>query len=95
MGWRDLFSSESRTKRAAALAVGLESGLLQQCLVCREVTERHGGDTLLQASERLAERWIAERDPRVDVFGGDAEALKRAIRELRRSAPFDCVCQRI
>jgi len=95
MGLFDIFSTNSGKRRRAATAVGLETGLFQECPVCRDVTEKQAPESLLRETEALAERWVASRDERVAVVDGDLEALKREIREIKQAAPFDCTCERI
>jgi len=95
MGLFDIFSSASRKKREAATAAGLQTGLFQQCPVCREVTEKQAPDALLKETEQLADSWVDTGDNRARAFGGDADAFKTEIRKLKKSAPFNCVCERI
>lgn len=95
MGLFDIFSSASRKKREAAIAAGLQTGLFQQCPVCREITEKQAPDALLKETEHLASAWIDNDDDRAKAFGGDIEAFKTEIRKLKKSAPFNCVCERI
>jgi len=95
MGWLDIFSSRARARREAAIAAALETGLLQRCPVCREVTEPAGADAMLARTERLAHQWIAGDDNRARPFDGDADALLREIHAQRRRAPFDCLCDRL
>jgi hypothetical protein len=95
MGWFDFLMTEKQRRRRAATAVGLETGLFQECPVCREITEKQAPDSLLIETESLAQRWMTSADQRVAAFDGDLEALKREIREIKRTAPFDCTCERI
>ncbi len=46
MGFFDLFSSASRKKREAAVSAGLETGLFQECPVCRDITEHQASQAL-------------------------------------------------
>ena len=93
MGLFDLFSSTSRKRREAVVAVGLETGLFQKCPVCRDVTEKQAPEALVLETEFVAERWVTTGDARVAVFGGDIEALNKKIREVKRKAPFNCTCE--
>lgn len=88
MGLFDLFSSTARKKRDAAIAVGLNTGLFQQCPVCREVTEKQTDKALLQETERQAEHMLTNADARVAAYRGDAEGLKEQIREIRKKGPL-------
>jgi len=95
MGFFDLFSSASRKKREAAVSAGLETGLFQECPVCRDITEHQASQALLLQTESLAERWMASGDARVAVFEGDIEALRQEIRELKKNAPYTCTCENL
>ncbi len=94
MGLFDIFSSNSGKRRRAATAVGLETGLFQECPVCRDITEKQAPEALVLETEALAERWLASGDERVAVFDGDLQALKQEIRGTKKTAPFDCTCDR-
>ena len=48
MGLFNFPSSARRRKRRAAERVGVETGLFQQCPVCREITEKQAPEALLQ-----------------------------------------------
>jgi len=95
MGFLDFLISEKEKKRRAAIALSLETGLLQECPVCREVTERDLSEKMLERTERLGQEWLAKSDPRVAVFKGDREAMGRFVREVAKRAPFSCVCDRV
>ena len=95
MGFLDFLLSNSAKKSRAAEALGLETGLLQECPVCREVTERDLSEEVFQRTERLGEEWLAKSDPRVAVFKGDKEVMKKSVRETAKRAPFSCVCDRV
>ena len=94
MGLFDFLKSERGQKRRAAELVGLETGLFQQCPVCREVTEKQAPEALLEQTLRLAERWVQEQDARVSVFRGQSAELKGLIREIRKRSEFTCMCER-
>ncbi len=94
MGWLDLLTSNRQKRRRAATALGLETGLFQECPVCRDITEKQAPESLVLETETLAERWLASGDKRIAIFDGDLQALKREIREIKRTAPFDCTCDR-
>ncbi len=95
MGFFDLFSSETRHKREAAIAVGLEVRLCETCPVCREVTEKQASELVLRQAEDLAEAWVAASDQRVAAFDGDVDALKQQLRELKKSLPYQCLCEQL
>ena len=95
MGLLDFLISDSEKKRRAAVALALETGLLQECPVCREVTERDVSERMLEQTERRGEEWLARSDSRAAVFKGDREVMKRSVREVAKKAPFSCICDRV
>ena len=95
MGWLDFLTTDKQKRRRAATAVGLETGLFQECPVCRDITEKQAPESLVLETEALAERWIKAGDERVAAFDGDLQALNREIRKIKRDAPYDCTCERI
>jgi hypothetical protein len=95
MSWLDFLTSHKQKRRRAAIAAGLQTGLFQECPVCRDITERQAPESLVAQTEALAAQWMASGDERVATFGGDLNALKQEIREIKRTAPFDCTCERI
>jgi hypothetical protein len=95
MGMLDFLLSEKEKKRRAAIAVGLETGLFQECPVCREITEKQAPEQKVLETERLAEEWLTKFDPRVEIFKGDRKELKRLIRDVKEKAEYSCVCERV
>ncbi len=94
MGLLDFMRSERGRKHRAAELVGLETGLFQQCPVCREVTEQQAPEALLDETLRMAERWVQEQDSRAAVFRGQSAELKGLIREIRKRSEYSCLCER-
>lgn len=87
-----LFDGEENARRKAATAVGLEVGLLEECPVCREITDKQRDDRL-GAADALADEWIARGDPRVTVFRRDTAALKEYLRKVRNRFDVLCTCE--
>lgn len=82
----------ARQRAAAALAIDLEAGVLQQCPVCRRITDK-GRDHLLPAADRLAAERMASNDPALAPYGGDLHALQQQLRDVRRPYPYNCICE--
>lgn len=87
-----IFNGPKAARRRAATAVGLEAGLLEECPVCREVVDKQRRDRL-EAADAVAADWIERDDPRVRVFHGDVDALRKAVREVRNRYDVMCTCE--
>ena len=87
-----LFDPGENARRKAATAIGLKAGLLEECPVCREITDRRRDDRLAEA-DLLAQDWIDRDDVRVRVFKGDVGALKSTIRKVRDRCDVLCTCE--
>ena len=95
MGLLDFLLSNSAKRRRAAESLCIETGMLQECPVCRELTERDISEQMLERTERLGEERMAKFDPSLAIFNSDSEALRLTIRETVKRAPFSCVCERV
>lgn len=92
MGLLDLFNSDERRKDKVALQIDLATGVLEQCPVCRAVTDRMRDDRLSLA-EAEAQAAFDRNDPQVALFAGDRDDLLRRLRSVREPLPFECICQ--
>ena len=86
------FFTAGKRRRAAAL-VGIEAGLLAECPVCREITDR-GRTERLPDADRLADEWILRGDERLRSFHGDAAAVKELVRRLVEQSDIHCNCEK-
>ncbi len=86
------FFSAGKRQRAAAL-VGIEAGLLAECPVCREITDR-GRPEKLPDADRLVDAWIQRGDERLRLFHGDAAAVKQLVRRLVEQSDIHCTCEK-
>jgi len=95
MAFLDFLLSDSAKRHRAAVSLCLESGALQECPVCREVTGRNVSEKLLEQAQRLGDERLAQSDPRLAIFMGDKSSLHQSVREAAEKASFDCICERI
>lgn len=86
------FFSAGKQRRAAAL-VGIEAGVLAECPVCREITDR-GHPERLPDADRVAEEWLQRGDERLRSFHGDSVAVKKQVRQLVEQSDIHCLCER-
>jgi hypothetical protein len=92
MGWFDFLRRPDSARDRVAIEIDLEAGVLEQCPVCRAVTDK-GRDTRLAAASRIAAERFDAKDPRVAVFQGDRADLARRLRSVRDRFPWECHCQ--
>lgn len=95
MGFLDFLFSKKTKRRMAATEIAVESGLFVTCPICKDVTEAENAVALRPATEALVERLIQEKDPRLELFEGDAKDLIETVAEVARDLPFRCNCHNI
>jgi hypothetical protein len=86
------FFSAGKRRRAAAL-VGIEAGVLAECPVCREITDR-GHPERLPDADRVAEEWLQRGDERLRSFHGDPVAVRKLVRQLVEQSDIHCLCEK-
>ncbi len=92
MGLLDFLRPPGHERDQVAIAIDLAAGVLEQCPVCRTVTDRQRDDRL-PAADLLAHQRFDEQDPSVAVFRGDRDDLLRRLRSVRDRFDFNCICQ--
>ena len=85
------FFQAGKQRRAAAL-VGIEAGVLAECPVCRDITDRSHPERLVEA-DRIVEEWLRRGDARLRMFR-DAASVKRLVRQLAEESDIHCRCER-
>jgi hypothetical protein len=95
MGFLDFLLSRKIKRRKAATEIGVESGLFVTCPVCKDVTEAENAVALRPATEALVERLLEVKDPRLELFEGDARDVIETVAEVARDLPFRCNCHNI
>lgn len=91
MGWFDFLRRPGAERDAVAIRIDLDAGLLQQCPVCRAITDK-GHDDRLAAAERIAVERLDAGDPGVAVFRGDRADLLQRLRDVRARFDYECDC---
>ena len=90
---RRLFTpSPSAARDKVAIEIDLAAGVLEECPVCRAVTDRQRDDRL-PAADLEAHQRFDHADPSIDVFDGDRDDLLRRLRSVRGKFGYDCTCQ--
>ncbi len=92
MGWFDFLFRRKDPLRRAAEQIDLDTGVLEQCPVCRDIVDKQRDDLLPMADDRAA-RLVAEGDALVRPFGGDLARLRKLLREVRKPCEFSCRCE--
>lgn len=92
MGLFDFFSSDERRKDKVAIAIDLKAGVLEECPVCRTVTDKQRDDRL-PAADAEAHAAFDRNDPQVAIFKGDRDDLLKRLRSARKPLPYSCICE--
>jgi hypothetical protein len=92
MGFFDLFRRPGADRDKVAIEINVAAGVLEECPVCRALTDR-GHDNRLAAADVLAHERFDAGDASVAIFGEDRDDLLLRLRSIRKRFPFDCICQ--
>jgi hypothetical protein len=76
-----------------AVEIDLAAGVLEECPVCRAITDRQRDDRL-PAADLEAHQRFDHGDPAVAVFDGDRDDLLRRLRRVREGFDYQCNCQK-
>ena len=90
--WDTLFG-KAAAKRKLAVAIDLETGVLEACPVCRTIADKQVDENVLTRADAVVDRLFAENAPEVAVFNGDAQALKKQLRDVRKRYGYLCACE--
>jgi len=91
---RRLFTpSPGAARDKVAIEIDLAAGVLEECPVCRAVTDRQRDDRL-PAADLEAHQRFDHGDPAVAVFDGDRDDLLRRLRDVRKGYDYQCNCQK-
>lgn len=81
--------TEQDGKRAAAIQIALEVGLLERCPIHGCVFDAMN-DFVMEDAFRCGESLITRNDPSVTVFQGSRRRLRYAIENIRSGMPNGC-----
>jgi hypothetical protein len=82
-------TTEQDAKRAVAIQIALEAGLLEKCAYHRCVYDAMD-DFALEGAYRCGEAKITRNDPSVAIFLGNRRRLHHAIEDVRSGMPNSC-----
>lgn len=92
MGLFDFLRRPDAQRDKVAIAIDLEAGVLEECPICRGISDKQRDDRLPTA-DLLVHRRFDHADPSVAVFGGDRDDLLRRLRSVRDRFGYHCTCQ--
>ena len=92
MGHFEPFRQPDAKLDAVEIEIDHAAGLLDECPVCRGISDRQRADRL-PASELLAQQRFDHADPSVAVFASDRGDLLRRLRSVRDRFDYNCICE--
>lgn len=92
MGFFDFFRRPGARRDQVAIDIDVASGVLEQCPVCRGISDKQRDDRL-PAADLEAHQRFDRQDPSIAVFDGDRDDLLRRLRTVRRGIEYHCTCQ--
>ena len=84
-------AEELDAKRQVAESIALETGLLERCESCEDIT--HDGLTDPTDTYKLANYLITKGDERVAIFNGDRRELTDTIQAILDDYGPECYCE--
>lgn len=94
MGIFDHFKRPGTDRDQIAIDIDLSAGVLEECPVCRTITDKQRDDRLPAAELEVHQRFD-RNDPRVAVFQGDRDDLLQRLRSVRDRFDYHCLCQQM
>jgi hypothetical protein len=91
MGIFDFFRRPEADRDKVAIEIDLANGVLEECPVCRGISDKQRDDRLPAADLEVHQRFD-HHAPSIDVFQGDREDLLRRLRTVRRQFNYHCTC---
>jgi hypothetical protein len=91
MGFFDFFRRPGANRDKVAIEIDLATGVIEECPVCRGLSDKQRDDRL-PAADLEAHQRFDRNDPSVAVFQGDREDLLRRLRSVRDGVNYHCTC---
>lgn len=91
MGIFDFFRRPGTDRDKVAIEIDVATGVLEECPVCRGLSDKQRDDRL-PAADLEAHQRFDHKDPSVAVFQGDREDLLRRLRSVRKEVDYHCRC---
>ena len=91
MGFFDFFRRTGANRDKVAVEIDLATGVLEECPVCRGLSDKLRDDRLPAADLEAHQRFDRD-DPSVALFQGDREDLLRRLRSVRDGVNYHCTC---
>ena len=91
MGFFDFFRRTGANRDKVAIEIDLATGVLEECPVCRGLSDKLRDDRLPAADLEAHQRFDRD-DPSVALFQGDREDLLRRLRSVRDGVNYHCTC---
>lgn len=91
MGIFDFFRRPGADRDKVAIEIDVATGVLEECPVCRGLSDKQRDDRL-PAADLEAHQRFDHKDPSVAVFQGDREDLLRRLRSVRKGVDYHCRC---
>ena len=91
MGLFDHFRRGDDARDRVAIAIDVASGVLDECPVCRGISDKQRDDSLPAAELDVHQRFD-RGDPSVMMFNGDRDDLIRRLRTVRGRFDYHCLC---
>ena len=91
MGIFEFFRRPGANRDKIAIEIDLATGVLEECPICRGISDKLRDDRLPAADQEAHQRFD-NNDPSIAVFQGDLEDLLRRLRSVRKELNYHCTC---
>jgi len=91
MGFLDFFRRPDAARDKVAIEIDIAAGVLEECPVCRGVSDKQRDDRLA-AADLIAHQRFDASDPSVEAFAGDRDDLLKRLRKVRDRFEYHCTC---
>jgi hypothetical protein len=91
MGFLDFFRRPDAARDQVAIEIDIAAGVLEECPVCRGISDKQRNDRLA-AADLIAHQRFDAADPSVAPFGGDRHDLLERLRKVRDRFDYHCTC---